>query len=294
MSRVQSVNFHLMNIVKSILRRFLGKNSGLSADEEDLRVLDTLPALPCNAERLRDASTIDLPGILHDKALHRRWSDSTQDPVLAGIPDTSRAINPGDRRAIHYLIDHLRPKSVLEVGTHIGASTAWMSRLLRSHQEEDGIPFELTSVDVKDVNSETDRYWSKFGANHSPRQLMELLGVGGSVRFIAQDSLAYLEQCKQNFDFVFLDGNHRGPHVYREIPLLLELLSPDGVILMHDYCPGGRKLWQQEPAITGPYVAVKRHREEGKPLVAVPLGALPWETKYGSSMTSLALLLRQG
>ena len=282
-----------MKRVISLLRRTLGLNSGISDDEFDIRTLETIPTLPCNPEKLRHASTIDLHKILNDESLHEHWVKYSQDPVLAEIPDTSRAINPGDRRAIQYLIDFLRPKHVLEVGTHIGASTAWMSRLLKAHQEEDGVPFRLTSVDIKDVNSEADRYWLKFGATHSPRELMQRLGVSDSVQFIAQNSLEYLETCKEKFDFVFLDGNHRGPHVYREIPPLLERLNPNGVILMHDFCPNGQKLWEQENAITGPYLAVKRHTEEGKPLVAIPLGALPWGTKYQSNMTSLALLLRK-
>ena len=39
------------------------------------------------------------------------------------VIDDEGGVNPGDRRAIYSLIHYLKPISVLEIGTHIGAST---------------------------------------------------------------------------------------------------------------------------------------------------------------------------
>lgn len=281
-----------MEIIKKVLCRIGVLGTPESEDQNDMRMLSGIPALPCNVEPLRGVSTISLADILLDGEYARQWEETCADPVLLAIPDVRRAVNPGDRRALHYMMDHFRPKRILEVGTHIGASTAWMASLLKRQALEDGVPFSLTSVDVKDVNCEQTKYWLKFGADCSPAERMSRLGVSDAVRFIASDSLEYLRETPDTYDFVFLDGNHRASHVYREIPHVLDRLSPGGVVLLHDYCPDGKILWNQEPVIIGPYEAVKRHQQEGKKLVPLPLGALPWETKYGSRLTSLAMLLK--
>jgi predicted O-methyltransferase YrrM len=279
--------------MKNFIRRWTLTSKPSTSDEEDMQLLSKIHSLDCNDSRLIKASSLQLSEILNDEVLAQRWRESLDNVILNDIPDAARAINPGDRRALHHLIDHFKPKRVLEVGTHIGASTSWIASLLSRHMKEDGLGFQLTTVDIKDVNSESDKYWLKFGSAQSPRERMRKLGVIDRVHFVAQDSLDYFANSKDEFDFVFLDGNHRASHVYREIPMLLERLTENGVILMHDYFPDGKPLWPQEPAIIGPYEAVLRHRKEGKPLVALPLGALPWETKYGSNTTSLALLLKE-
>jgi predicted O-methyltransferase YrrM len=282
-----------MVAIKQFFRILQGKNKSESPDENDLRMLGGIKDIPCDVVNLRNASTIVLEDILVSDTLGESWQETCGNEVLKAIPDASRAVNPGDRRTLHYLLDYFRPKNVLEVGTHIGASTAWMSALLKKHMQSDGVPFQLTSVDVKDVNDEEVKYWLKFGSDCSPRERMSRLGVSEQVQFIAHDSLEFLEKTDKKFDFVFLDGNHRASHVYREIPLVLKRLNPNGVILLHDFCPEGKVLWPAEPVIIGPYKAVERHRDEGKKLLAKPLGALPWETKYGSHVTSLALMLRE-
>lgn len=41
----------------------------------------------------------------------------------------------------------------------------------------------------------------------------------------------------------------------------------------------------------GPFLAVRRLLREGWPIVVRPLGELPWPTKLGRNVTSLALVL---
>ena len=91
--------------------------------------------------------------------------------------------------------------------------------------------------------------------------------------------------------FRFLDGSHLAATVYRELPRALRRLAPDGVLLLHDYFPGGRPLWQSGAVIRGPYLAARRLLSEGWPIKLQPLGRLPWPTKLGSNVTSLALVL---
>jgi hypothetical protein len=74
--------------------------------------------------------------------------------------------------------------------------------------------------------------------------------------------------------------------------MALRLLNPNGLVLLHDYFPGGRPLWSDGSVIDGPELAVKRFQREGVPFNILPLGALAWPTKLGSTVTSLALLTR--
>jgi hypothetical protein len=54
--------------------------------------------------------------------------------------------------------------------------------------------------------------------------------------------------------------------------------------------PGLRPLWPDGKVIQGPQLAVQRLQRAGWPIEAQPLGELPWPTKQGTSMTSMALL----
>jgi hypothetical protein len=70
-------------------------------------------------------------------------------------------------------------------------------------------------------------------------------------------------------------------------------LRDGGVVVMHDFFPKRRPLWSDGAMIAEPYLAVARCRREGSGIVERPLGALPWPTKLGSNVTSLALLTRR-
>jgi SAM-dependent methyltransferase len=112
------------------------------------------------------------------------------------------------------------------------------------------------------------------------------------VSFINESSLTFLDRGEDKFDFVFLDGDHSATTVYQEIPRALKALKQDGVILLHDYFPGNRPIWVNGSLIPGPYLGVSRLRKEGAPIKVLPLGELPWPTKLGSRITSLALVSR--
>jgi hypothetical protein len=148
----------------------------------------------------------------------------------------------------------------------------------------------LVSVDVEDVNS-LEGPWRRFNLESSPSQMVQDMGCGNLVTFITRKSLEFLEQPPHLFDFIFLDGSHAASIVYQEIPLALRALAKNGVILLHDFFPNNKPLWSSNRRIIpGPWIAVERLRVEGAALAVQPLGALPWATKLGSNVTSLALL----
>lgn len=230
----------------------------------------------CSTHNLR--TSIDLDRIFYNLALSDEWEKHRPALDGLGIPDGTGGVNPGDRRAIWYLTRSLGPMNVLEVGTHIGASTVHIASALR------GTTGRLTTVDITDVNAVIDP---------PPLSLVERIGCRRYVEFIQSPSLAYLKSTRRQYDLIFLDGDHREKTVYQEIPAALDRLALGGIVLLHDYFPGLRPLWNNGAMIPGPYLAVERLAREGNKLAAVPLGSLPWPTKCGTSITSLAVLVRQ-
>jgi predicted O-methyltransferase YrrM len=232
--------------------------------------------------RVAARSNLDVQAIL-DSTGRDLWLSVAQRIERAGLGHNCGGVNPGDRRAIAVLVTHLRPRKVLEIGTHIGSSTLTFAAALATTNAR------ITTVDIADVNDPVTRRWEKYGAPRSPAEIVSGLAP---VTFVVDDSLSYLARTEEQYDFIFLDGSHLAATVYRELPLALQRLAPGGVLLLHDYFPEGRPLWENGEVIVGPYLAIRRLLKEGWPIKLVPLGRLPWSTKLGSNTTSLALVLR--
>jgi predicted O-methyltransferase YrrM len=229
----------------------------------------------------------DFDAMFDDFTLANEWPAVAHEIANLGITSRAAGVNIGDRRALYYLIRHLRPRTVLEIGTHIGASSVHIAAALRKTHGQD---FSLTTVDVIDVNDPKRAFWREMGSTYSPADMMKMLGVGDQVTFHATDSMDFLGRCAQHFDLIFLDGDHAAARVYREVPAALKLLNPGGFILLHDYFPGAMPLWSGGVVVPGPWRAIERFKDEGAAIEVAPLGALPWPTKLGSSITSLAVL----
>ena len=236
------------------------------------------------------ASAALSPPALFGDDLRGEWEAASSE-IRKVFEDVNKAgaVNPGVRRALWYLIRRSRPKSVLEIGTHIGGSTLHIAMGLRACRTA----ARFITVDRIDVNDAASRPWTRHGASRSPRETLAQLDLAGATRFVTASALDYLAKREAEFDFIFLDGDHEARSVYREIPLALKALRPDGCLLLHDYFPDLKPLWTDGEVIPGPFLAVQRLRREGGDLAALPLGALPWPTKSGSNVTSLALLARK-
>ena len=162
----------------------------------------------------------------------------------------------------------------------------------RVSTDRDSRVVTLLDVDIADVNDPVVKPWLDFDSKYSPVEMIENSGFANFVQFVTGNSLEYLSNCKQKYDFIFLDGDHRAQTVYREIPAALKLLKKEGVILLHDFYPDLKPLWSDGFLIPGPVLATDRLIAEKATLAVIPLGDLPWPTKLGSHKTSLALLLK--
>ena len=245
---------------------------------------------PC-VTNLREVSQIDLTVAITDRVERDEGASESWERVVNFIPPNTGGINHGDRRAIYSLVRYLRPSKILEIGTHVGASTTVIAQAMQRNKAE-GSSGCLTTVDIRDVNCCTDKPWLKFRCEFSPREILQQLKMESLVNFVTDSSIDFLSKTSDRYDLIFLDGDHAAATVYREVPLALRCLRPSGVILLHDYFPKCQPLWRDGVAIPGPFLAVNRLQREGFSIYPEPLGNLPWPTKQGSTATSLALILR--
>lgn len=257
------------------------------------RSLKEILSLECDGTPLRSIDDLAARALFADHDNDPGWDNVSNRIALFDIPDGTGGVNPGDRRALFYLIRALRPASTLEIGTHIGASTLHIASALFANGPIVGAAKkQLVSVDVVDVNDRILRPWEKFATRYSPAEMLQTMGLDSIVEFITKPSLEYFATCERKFDIIFLDGDHAAATVYREIPAALRVLSQEGVIVLHDYFPNLKPLWVDGSVIPGPFLATERYRRAGAQVVVLPLGDLPWPTKLNSNTTSLALLLR--
>jgi len=233
-------------------------------------------------------TTGQLQAIFHSPAGMAEWPALERELAAFGITTLAGGVNPGDRRALYSLVRALKPCRILEIGTHIGASTAHLAVALRTNAAAGGPTGILTTVDIEDVNSPATEPWRRYGSTLAPAEMMRRLGIADRVSFVVRKSLQFLRDGTERWDLIFLDGDHSAATVYQELPAALARLTPGGVVLLHDYFPNNRPLWPGDPVIPGPWLGVERLRQEGAALTVLPFGDLPWPTKLGRSVTSLA------
>lgn len=258
----------------------------------DTAQVSRLPRRDIDSTKLRGRNDIDLAALLNSPDAARDWAeDHSAIRALFGDDNLMGGVNPGDRRAVYTLVHALKPHGILEVGTHIGASTLYMTRALLHHRIQDHT--KITTVDVVDVNHPITGPWRRVGLPKAPRDLAKNLHCEDLIFFTAVRSQEFLESTHQTFDFIFLDGDHSARTVYEEVAAALPLLRPGGIVLLHDFYPQGRALFPDGNVIYGPFRAIDRILRENPDMDVLPLGDLPWETKQGSRKTSLALLVKK-
>ena len=251
--------------------------------------LANIMPLPFSITALSNISRTDIDRLLNNEAAAQAWEDDSKTlSALLGGDDRWGGVNPGDRRAIYTLIMTAKPQSILEIGTHIGASTLHLAKAL----ERSGSKGHITTVDILDVNKDNGP-WLDLGMTHRPFDYLKKLKLENTVSFVTQKSTAFMETCDQTFDFIFLDGDHNADTVYKEISAALEKLNKGGMILLHDYYPDKSPLFPDGSIIYGPYRAIERIQKEENAVGVVNLSPLPWQSKQGSHNTSLTLLTRK-
>lgn len=261
-----------------------------AAATRDLVRLATSPQLSFDSSHLRSSKILQLADIFGSKDISASWElDGRVIKNLYGNEDRMGGVNPGDGRALYYLIMALKPKNVLEVGTHIGASSLHIARALKRLNQGG----KIISIDIVDVNDSQRGAWKELDLPKSPRELARDLECLDYLEFHTGACLDLMRGNSERYDCIFLDGDHRARAVYQEVSEALSILATDGVILLHDYYPGAKSLYPDNATIGGPFYALKRIKKENPSIDVLPLGNLPWPTKQGTNATSLALVARK-
>jgi len=224
--------------------------------------------------------------------ISKDWSEDALRIEALELPDMTGGVNPGDRRALYYLVRRVKPQRFLEIGTHIGSSTVALA-LAAARNQAEGIDTRILTVDIRDVNDKRAKPWLKAGSSASPYAHLASLDLNHLVTFEVNTAAQILDLSTQNFDMIFLDGDHGAEVVYSEIPRALKRLGCNGMIILHDFFPNLQTLWPGQIPLPGPFQAVERILSEGAGFHVIPFGELPWATKLGSKVTSLALLSKQ-
>lgn len=243
---------------------------------------------PGDSGTLAILDSSQIAAIFRSHDIDQQWNAlSVRLADLCQIEDLKTGgVNPGDRRALFYVVKALRPTSTLEIGSHVGASTVHIGAAMASGSR-------LVTLDIQDVNDGPSAYWRTFGLQRSPRQMLTELNKNLDFSFVTSDSVAFLNKTDQRFDLIFLDGDHSKETVLEEVPKSLTVLNRNGVILLHDYFPDSKPLWSDGSIISGPFEAMEELRMRDARLRVIPFGALPWTTKLGSHVTSLAMVVQE-
>src|ERR1700730_16277678 len=100
--------------------------------------LAKIPKSRFDAGRLRALSRSQIDAAFTDETIATAWRRDL-DLISRVMPyaDIYGGVCPGERRAIYQMIAWLKPRRVLEIGTHIGASPLVIAQALASHAGPD-------------------------------------------------------------------------------------------------------------------------------------------------------------
>jgi predicted O-methyltransferase YrrM len=114
------------------------------------------------------------------------------------------------------LVKHLKPDSILELGTSLGISTAYLG---------------LANPEAKIVSIEGCRETAEIAAkNFEHLRLNNITQVVGNFK----DMLPELLQKQGKIKMVFIDGNHRMEPTLKYFSLIKEYLAEDAVLILDD------------------------------------------------------------
>lgn len=246
------------------------------------RALASIPRATIDPGSLPKLAEIACPATFRDAAIANEWTAANallQEALVGTDRKNSMGSSPKDSRALWYWTRRFEPQAVLEIGTGMGVSTAHFAAALKA--SSDAPSTRLVTVDV------TSRSSVKDALAH--------LGCLTGVEFVTDRSLSYLAGREDEFDLIFLDGDHSAVNVYQEIPLALKALRPGGGLMLHDYYWSREAMRENYWPIPGPCLAVARLRQENAGLAVAPGDSLPWPDALGLEGGGLtcALLARE-
>jgi hypothetical protein len=131
------------------------------------------PPLPFDNANLRCVSDIDLASAMNDPVIGAAFAEDHAGIAGAfGGREMAGGVNPGDGRALYHLVGYFKPRRVLEIGTHVGASTVHIASSLHRFVDQGS----LCTADISDVNG-PEGAWQSSGMRRPPSGIMSDLGL---------------------------------------------------------------------------------------------------------------------
>ena len=143
--------------------------------------------------------------------------------TICGIARNSLK-RPKHARALAALSAHISSTSILELGTSLGLTSAYIARHTESITTVEGNPHILTLA---------QSHWAR-------------LGIANVRSFSGEFDAMWEAFSDRKYDLIFIDGNHRGDALIRYVDKSLPLLHPDGVIVCDDihWSPDMEEAWE--------------------------------------------------
>lgn len=177
------------------------------------------------------------------------------------------SISPEGGALLYWLIRNIQPRTIVETGTCLGASTIWMAAGMRAARPRDRRAAERADLIAEiggaagggergggpmihtfdDFGTPTDKRLAASPLFHDRqrkvRERLDRAGVGGMVRFHAGDSKVNLPKAhaelaeRGGVQFAFIDGDHSAYGAIGDLLAVEPVLNVGGYVLLHDVFP---------------------------------------------------------
>lgn len=162
------------------------------------------------------------------KRLWQRVNDSSKNRTGGPPPKT---VSRDACYALCALVRATGARRSLEIETHLGYSSLYIASAL----SENGSAAQLTTVDIVDVNDQNLAHFRNFGATESALQRLQKFNLADTVNFVVSNSTEFLNSSNEQYEFIFIDGDHSETGAYFDIVYCLQRLAKNSIIVLHDY-----------------------------------------------------------
>lgn len=129
-------------------------------------------------------------------------------------------------------VDPNQKNTILEIGSHEGASACFLVDNLLNHEES-----TLTCVDPFDVNDSTSPVTNETFILFESNILKSKWP--SKVKLEKMYSSDFFKNVDQQYNLIYIDGSHLLPDITIDFENSLRLVAPGGIIWMDDYLGGG-------------------------------------------------------
>jgi len=148
------------------------------------------------------------------------------------------ATGPAWGRFLYALARAARPRRVLELGTNLGISAAYLGLAMKRTKEEGGGNGHLVTLEGAPALADLSR------------QHLDELAIGDRVEVVTGrfvDTLPNVLATSGPFDLVFIDGHHEEEAAFSYASSIRSYLSPNALVILDDVEPGRpvRRAWQR-------------------------------------------------